>query len=108
MLKETIGYGYGLGYFQALRWVLGIVLLGAFFLRIYEESYIKKTETGNRKERLGLWYSLDMLLPVIRLRQEHYEVDLETQWVRIYFYIHKMIGYVLIFFVIAGLTDLTE
>ena len=108
VLRETIGYGYGLGYFQALRWVLGMVLLGAFFLRINEESYLRKTQSENRMERLGLWYSLDMLLPVIRLRQEHYEVDLETQWVRIYFYIHKIIGYVLIFFVISGLTGLTE
>ena len=108
VLKETIGYGFGLGYFQALRWVLGFVLLGAFFLRINEESYVKKTKNGNRIERLGLWYSLDMLLPVIHLREEHYDVDLETHWVRIYFYMHKVIGYLLIFFVIAGLTGLTE
>ena len=79
LLKETIGYGYGLGYFHALRWVLGLVLLGAFFLRINEEGHIRETQNGNKIERLGLWYSLDMLLPVIRLRQEHYEVDLETQ-----------------------------
>lgn len=62
----------------------------------------------SKLELLGFWYSLDMLLPVIQLRERHYtDVDLIT-WVRYYFYIHKVIGYVLVFFVIAGLSGLAE
>ena len=97
----VIGYGYGWRYFLALGWVLLLAGVGAGFL------YLKK-ETDYDNKRLGFWYSFDMLLPIIKLRELHYEVDLETRWVRIYFYFHKIVGYVLIFFVIAGLTGLTE
>ena len=46
-------------------------------------------------------YSFDMLLPIIRLRESHYQVDLKT-WARYYFYFHKIMGYVLASFLIAG------
>ena len=59
---------------------------------------------------IGAWilivfYSLDMLLPIIRLREEHYNFDL-TGGAAYYFYGHKMMGYVLATFLIAGITGL--
>ena len=101
LLWVFIGYGYGLWNFVALAWVVFFIMVGTFLLRINEESAI-------RTEELGFWYSLDMLLPVIHLREEHYKVDLTTEWLRRYFYVHKIIGYLLIFFVIAGLTGLIK
>ena len=99
-LKVTIGYGYGWRYFWALNWVAFFVVLGGIILPIRDERL--------NEEKLGFWYSLDMLLPVIHLREDHYKVDLENKWIRRYFYVHKIVGYLLIFFVIAGLSDLTQ
>ena len=101
MLKLFIGYGYGLRYFYALIWVAGLALVGTFILHRAKEE-----DKGGIK--LGFWYSLDMLLPIIHLRERHYtDVDLNT-WAKYYFYFHKIMGYVLISFVLAGLSGLTE
>ena len=100
ILSWVIGYGYGWRHFLALRTVAIIVLVGTAVLFINGER-----DRGGR--RLGFWYSLDMLLPVIHLREQHYKEDLNT-WAKYYFYFHKIAGYVLMFFVAAGLTGLTE
>jgi hypothetical protein len=55
----------------------------------------------------GIAYSVDMLLPIIRLRQLHYEIDL-AGWMRYYFYFHMVMGYVLVSFLIAGLSGLAK
>jgi hypothetical protein len=55
----------------------------------------------------GVAYSVDMLLPIIHLRDAHYKIDLNG-WARYYFYIHKTMGYVLASFLIAGLSGLTR
>ncbi len=54
------------------------------------------------------WYSFDMLLPIIRLREKHYQIEITHDCTRRYFYIHKILGYVLGLFMIAGLTGLTH
>ena len=100
-LKFTIGYGYGFGYFCAVVWIVIFTLIGTYILR-------RNKECHDNGEKLGFWFSLDMLLPIIQLRKRHYEVDLSNRGVRYYFYVHKLIGYLLVFFVIAGLTGLTE
>ncbi len=101
MLKLFIGYGYGLRSFYALYWIAGLTVFGTVLLCCAKESARDGT-------KLGFWYSLDMLLPVIRLRERHYtDVDLNT-WAKYYFYFHKIMGYVLISFVLAGLSGLTE
>ena len=100
-LKVTIGYGYGLRYFWAVYWIVILLIIGTCCLRC-------KKECHHNGEKLGIWYSLDMLLPIIQLRKSHYEIELCNRGVRYYFYIHKLFGYVLVFFVIAGLTGLTE
>jgi hypothetical protein len=48
-----------------------------------------------------------LLLPIIRLREKHYQIDLESR-VRYYFYLHKIMGYVLASFLIAGIAGLTK
>jgi len=55
----------------------------------------------------GMAYSIDMLLPIIELDKSHYDISLEG-WVRVYFYVHKIFGYVLALFLIAGLSGLTK
>ena len=41
-----------------------------------------------------LAYSLDMLLPGIKLRNYHYDEVKLTGWARYYFYFHIVMGYV--------------
>jgi hypothetical protein len=102
LLKWTIGYGIGHRYFWALYWVVGLVLLATIVLRV--------TGQGNPRrwgdERIGVWYSFDILLPIIQLRKAHYDIDLEG-FARYWFYFHKIMGYVLASFLIAGLAGLT-
>jgi hypothetical protein len=100
LLKLTIGYGYGCRYFRALYWVAVMVALGLIVLRCTE----KQREKG---ERIGLWYSLEMLLPIVELRKEHYDIKLE-RFALYYFYFHKMMGFVLASFLIAGLSGLAK
>ena len=102
-LKYVIGYGYGGRYFYSLAWIYTLVVIGAFVLRV----------TGEHRRNdihLGFAYSLDMLLPIIQLRDRHYEsdMDLESAAARYYFYVHKMMGYVLASFLVAGLSGLTQ
>jgi hypothetical protein len=93
-----IGYGYHLEW--ALVWVAAFIVTGIAVLRFSGQ--------GPRNQMpFGIAYSFDMLLPIIRLRERHYQIDLEG-WPRCYFYVHKIMGYVLASFLIAGLTGLTK
>ena len=99
--KYLIGYGYGWGTFRALYWVGGLSVLGTLVLLV----------SGNRRKsglKLGFWYSLDLLIPGIRLRQQHYDSVELTGWANYYFYIHSILGYVLLLFVLAGLSGLVQ
>jgi hypothetical protein len=97
-LKWVIGYGY---YPQrATYWAIGLVIMGAIVLRVSGE--------GPRNGMpFGLAYSFDTLLPIIKLRDRHYQIDLKT-WARYYFYGHKIMGFVLASFLVAGLSGLTK
>ena len=105
-LNYTIGYGLGGRYFWSIYWVIGLVLLGTLWLRRSGQHRVVDQD-GKPPMKLGFFYSLDMLLPIIRLRQRHYEVDLQGS-VRYYFYFHHIMGYVLASFLIAGLSGLTK
>ena len=99
-LKLFIGYGYGLGNFLAVVWMGGLAFVSAVFLNVSGEA---------RKNKLGwgVWYSVDHLLPGIQLRKHHYDVDLEG-WARCWFFVHKLIGFILATFLVAGLAGLTK
>jgi uncharacterized protein YjbI with pentapeptide repeats len=110
-----IGHGYRIYY--ALFWVAGLVVLGAIIFR-------KTKEAKEANMPFGIFYSFDMLLPIIKLREKHYEIDFadyERDWrhlsfffkgtwrpARYYFYMHQLMGYVLASFLIAGLSGLTK
>jgi hypothetical protein len=97
-LKWVIGYGYYPH--RAMYWAISFVILGAVVLRVSGE--------GRRNGMpFGLAYSFDMLLPIIKLRDKHSKIDLKT-WARYYFYGHKIMGFVLASFLIAGLSGLTK
>ena len=96
--KSLIGYGYRVHWaagWTAFLWLLGFLVLGLSGENVRKGIY------------WGFSYSLDMLLPVIELRKFHYTFDLDG-WARYYFYAHKLAGYVLIGFLIAGLSGLTR
>lgn len=97
-LKLIMGYGYR--YSNALYWVAGLVVLGMLVLRV--------TREGRRhKMPIGLFYSLDLLLPIVRLRDYHHQIQMKG-FARYYFYFHKLVGYFLASVLIAGFSGLTK
>ncbi len=95
-----IGYGYHIDW--ALYWALILVIAGMCILR-FSKQY--------QKYNLDYWgfaYSIDTLLPIIHLRKKHYdEMEFDGR-VRVYFYFHKILGYVLASFIITGLTGIVK
>jgi hypothetical protein len=96
--RVFIGYGYRTQY--SLLWAAGFILLGSGLLRLSRE--------GPRNNMpYGFAFSFDMLLPLVKLREYHHNVDLKG-WIRYYFYFHKLMGFVLASFLVAGLSGLTK
>jgi hypothetical protein len=81
-------------------WVAGFVPLGATVLRLSGHG---------PKNHLpyGIFYSFDMLVPVVGLRKIHKDIEMQG-WVRYYFYFHKAMGYALTGFLIGSLSGLTK
>jgi hypothetical protein len=98
LLKVFIGYGYRIYY--AVFWFFGFMTVGVLVLRLSRQGPAHGMP-------YGIAYSSDMLLPIIRLRESHYDFDL-AGWARYYFYFHKLMGYILASFLIAGLSGLTK
>jgi hypothetical protein len=101
VLSGSIGYGYRLE--QALYWVAAFVAVGAILLRLSKQSLSNGLKAWSDK----IVYSIDVLLPIIRLRETNYRIDL-TGSLAWYFYFHKIMGYLLASFLIAGLSGLTK
>ena len=112
MLCWTIGYGLGHRYFRSLWWVAGFTLLGTMVLMVFG-SYCSTNW-------VPLFFaSFDQLLPIITLDKAHDTlifgdtlaipyVAPQPYGVRIYFYVHKILGWVLGAFLVAGLAGLTQ
>jgi uncharacterized protein YjbI with pentapeptide repeats len=101
LLMIFIGFGHRVYY--AIPWTLFFVVLGAFV--------VTRTKEGRDANlRYGLAYSLDVLIPLIKLREAHYKIDFVggRRPARYYFYLHKIMGFVLASFLIAGLSGLTK
>jgi len=109
LLKATIGYGLGRRYFWALRWVALFTLLGTLLLHFF----------GNQPEQgwLALAFaSFDQRLPAITLDRAHEKLFsaastggfVQPGWLVGYFYVHKLIGWLLGIFLLAGLAGLTQ
>jgi hypothetical protein len=97
-----IGYGYHP--FWSLYWAFTFLIVGTLFLWFSGEGWRIRWHYNLID---ALFYSFDLLLPIIRLREKHYQIDLESR-VRYYFYLHKIMGYVLASFLIAGIAGLTK
>lgn len=117
LLNWTIGYGLGLRYFRALFWVAGLSFLGMVLLKVFG------TQAEMRWWPL-FFASLDELLPIITLDRGH-DAILSTAiaplppplsplpvpqpyWLTTYFYIHKIAGWIIGSFLVAGLAGLTQ
>jgi uncharacterized protein YjbI with pentapeptide repeats len=98
LLKLTIGYGLGLRYFRALWWVGAITLLGTVVL--------VQSGQGPVGDAAKVLYSLDQLLPIVELA--NYDNVVLTGRVFYYFVAHKLIGWLLGSFLVAGLAGLTQ
>lgn len=93
-----IGYGYR--NWQAFFWFIGLAALGA---------WVCSRSPAGREMKMSerFWYSVDIAVPVFDLDKSHATVKL-TDRCAIYFYFHKAAGFILISFVIAGLSGLTR
>jgi len=101
LFLQRIFIGYGYHNFRVLYWVLILCGFGMVTL------HLSGQDVAHRMKCWGLCYSIDTLLPIIELHKPNHEIVLEG-WVRVYFYVHKIFGYVLALFLIAGLSGLTK
>lgn len=104
-LQENL-VGYGFRFYYSFFCVFFIVV-GAATVKILE----RRQRPKDQEVRWGLafLYSLDMLLPVIRLREGHYQDHfLKSKVARIYFIFHSLFGYVLGLYLVAALTGITK
>jgi hypothetical protein len=99
-----IGYGY---YYQvSVCWCVGFVVLGMLVLIFSREGKMLRKRDVHFGF-YGFFYSLDAFLPFVKLRNKFGEVDFRT-WIRYYFYIHRLAGFVIGFFILAGLSGITK
>ena len=101
LFLQKIFIGYGYHNLRAVYWVGALVAIGAVVL-----LYSGQGPAQNMP--YGLSYSLDMLLPFVKLRESHYTEIVIRGWAKYYFYFHQLMGYVLASFIIAGISGLTK
>ena len=103
LLKWVIGYGYGRRLLcRPLGWVAAFTAVGTVAL------YLTGMPTNLAGSPIApAFFSFDLLLPIIQLHEPHYRVALEGA-AKYYFAFHKLMGYVLASFLIAGLAGLTK
>src|SRR6266850_1238216 len=87
LFLQKIFVGYGYYPYYALWWSLGLLLLGAVVLKVSGQGRFHGMP-------YGIVYSFDLLVPIIKLREQHYKIEL-AGWARYYFYFHKLMGYIL-------------
>jgi hypothetical protein len=90
--------GFGLYPARSAIWILILVPLGAIVFGFDRTARLRAMRPIDR-----LIYSFDSLLPIVTLRNEHTAFDLQS-WPKYYLYFHKIMGYVLIAFLLAAVT----
>jgi hypothetical protein len=113
VLKWAIGYGFGRRYFRALGWVALFTAIGTLLLHSCGEQ--------PEKDWLALAFaSFDQLLPAVTLDRAHEKLFsiatgtaetgsfVQPAGLIMYFYVHKLIGWLLGIFLLAGLAGLTQ
>lgn len=98
LLKYLIGYGYYL--FQVIYYLVGFTIIGMLF-------FFKYAKNGNNNLLIAFCYSLDRLFPFVHFDKQHDEVKLRG-FARYYFFFHSVVGFILSYFFIAGITGLTR
>ncbi|MHC4756840.1 MAG: hypothetical protein ACYTBP_17075 [Planctomycetota bacterium] len=103
LLQLTIGYGLGARYFRVLWWFGGFTLIGFLVL-------LASIDKPNVDLFKMAWASFDQVLPIVTLNEAHEDLILGncTGWAIKYFYVQKLVGYVLGGFLGAGLAGLTQ
>ena len=103
--RYIYGFGYGQHSINALGG-LSVVLIFLGLLATFLETLISRPKVPMFASFLDrVVYSLDMMLPIIHLREQNYnDVELVTI-VRFYFDFHKVAGYTIVFFLLAWLTS---
>ncbi len=100
LAAQRYSIGYGCHIFWSLGWIVGFIAVGWLIAL--------RTIQGKHEGRLWCFiYSLDLLLPIIQLDKRNYDIHL-SGWAKHYFYVHKIFGYVLAAFIIAGISGLTK
>jgi hypothetical protein len=94
----------GFGRYPEIAGLWALLLVAVGFV-VFAHDRGSEIRHYSRPERLV--YSLDMLLPIVQLRQHHYQFDL-VGWPKFYLYFHKMMGYVLVSFLVAALAGATS
>jgi hypothetical protein len=99
---STLNWFVGYGYYPVLAIfpTLLMIGLGVVMLRVSRQGPANGMP-------YGVTYSFDMLLPLIKLREKHYQMELQG-WVRYYFYFHKIAGWLLASFLVGGISGLTK
>jgi hypothetical protein len=95
---KVAGFGYAPE--QAFYYAAAFVLIGMIVLRA----------TGEGKKHnmpIGLFYSFSQLIPLVSLDKKFDDIELTgiTRW---YFYIHKIVGYIIAIFIGAALSGLSN
>lgn len=98
--RTIVGYGIGGGPFRACVPLLLMIFVGAAVLA-------KSRTYANKSFQWRILFSADLILPVVQLVRQNYEENLPSK-LRVYFALHQLIGYILVFFVIAGLTQISS
>jgi hypothetical protein len=115
LLKWTMGYGLGLRYFRCLLWIAALTVLGMGVLHC--DATVSDTRTGfpialldrataRPKVLDSAVYSLQKLIPLVEF--EKFDQVQLGRCAKVYFYIHRTLGYVLALFLGAGLSGLTQ
>lgn len=105
LLKITIGYGIGLRFFYALLWVAGLTAVGVGVLLVHPPLAGSAVPLESWADRIA--YSFDQLLPIVELSKSFGEVKLPHEAEQ-YFYLHRVLGFLLGGFITAGIAGLTQ
>jgi hypothetical protein len=98
MFLQWLFVGYGYRPWYAAIWIV-------FFLGV-GTTIFKMSKRGEQHTVLdSLAFSIDLLLPVVRLREIHYDLDLPGSE-RYYFYFHQLVGYLLAVYLVASFSGL--
>ena len=91
--------GYGLHPFRMLCWFAGLVLLGWLLVRFSKDASVRGAN--------GLWYSLEIALPLIETSERFRNVDHRQPRLAHWFHFQKAVGFVFATILVGALALLS-